>query len=58
MGTYHAKGSGTFNGVSFRILADNIEEARKKAKEGDFHDFEIDAAEIVDWEIKVATVEP
>lgn len=57
MPTYTARGSITLKGTKFRIVADNIDAARRKAREGDFAEFESDSAELVDWEIDSGSVE-
>jgi hypothetical protein len=57
MGRFIARGTITLNAAMFVITADNIEQARKKAREGDFSEYDLDGAEAVDWEINVATVE-
>jgi hypothetical protein len=56
MARYHAKGSITLNCVDFYIIADNIEAARNKARNGEYDEYEIDASDVLDLDIKTATV--
>ena len=54
---YHAIGSVRLRGVEFRITAETLEEARDKARKGDFDDCDYDGAELYDWEIKPVTIQ-
>lgn len=40
-------------GVSFTINADTLEDAKCKASAGKYDDYDIGAAEIVDWRIDI-----
>lgn len=57
MPKYECRGSVELSGVVFTITADNIDDARKKARNGEYDEYEIDRAETVNLEMKVATVE-
>lgn len=57
MPKYECRGSVELSGVVFTIIADSIEDARKKARNGEFDEYEIDRAETVNVEMKIATVQ-
>jgi hypothetical protein len=51
------RGSVTLNGAIFFIDADSSQAAVEKARQGEFEDYDIDGAELVDWEIRPGTCE-
>ena len=48
---YEFKGRMTLSGVYFLIEAASLEEAKEKARSGQFDDTEESGAEMIDWEI-------
>lgn len=54
---YMFRGSVTLNGAIFFIDADSSQAAVEKARQGEFEDYDIDGAELVDWEIRPGTCE-
>jgi hypothetical protein len=57
MPKYECRGRLELSGVVFTITAGNIAEARKKARAGNYDEYEIDRAETINCEMNVATVE-
>lgn len=58
MAKYKFFGTATMKGAWFYVTAPDIEAARRRASDGDFDDFDIGNAEIVDSEINIGTAEP
>lgn len=50
-------GSIELRGVQFFIKAETLEEAKKKAEEGEFESFDSDGADTTDWHMNPRTVE-
>lgn len=53
---YTGKGRVTLEGVTFYILADTLDEAKEKARRGEYTDYDALGAETSDWEISPKTV--
>lgn len=56
MPQYTAEGKVELNGATFFITADSLEEAKRKAKAGEWDDYNSAGAETINWEIRPATV--
>lgn len=56
MPEYLCKGTLTLSGVEFTIKADSLEDAKRKAEDGEFEDWDTTGAEGTDWEMRPATV--
>lgn len=41
-----------YSGAQAFITADSAEEARRKARDMQWHDFEMDCAEMVNWDVQ------
>ena len=57
MPEYLFRGRLELNGVIFTVNAENEEEARAKAKTGDYSEWDISGAEGVNWTLDPATCE-
>lgn len=57
MPKYICRGSVELSGAVFTITADSVADARKKARSGEYDDYDIDGAETLNCELDVATVE-
>jgi len=57
MAKWTAMGSVRLDGVVFTITADTVEEARAKARAGDYDEHDEMPAETADWTILPSTVE-
>lgn len=58
MATWIFRGSVRLDGVEFRITAETEADAIKKAKAGDFDEYDDMAASAADWTILPDTIEP
>ena len=57
MAIWMATGRIELSGVDFFIEADTLEEAKEKAKRGEYEFYEDNGAEAINWTIKPSTVE-
>lgn len=54
---YSARGDVTLSGVTFSIPATSLEEAKQLARMGQYNDYNVGLAEVVDWDIYADSVE-
>ena len=55
---YTCRGTLELSGVVFTIKARSLEEAKEKARNGDWEEWAIDSAESINWTLNPKTVEP